>query len=277
MSIADRGLWIIERNWQQPLSLEGIAKACGVSRSHLAYAFGTATGLSVMKYLRGRRLSEAARQLADGAPDILSLALEAGYSSHEAFTRAFRDQFATTPESVRDSHSLNGIALVEPLKLQETGEGQVAAPYVAGEDTVLIVGLAQQCSFETTLRIPAQWQRFMPFYAAIPAKLDRIPTGVSYASDDEGHFQYVCGAEVSRFGDTLSELIKLEIPPRTYAVFEHLGHVSGLTETYRTIWNQSLPALGRAVANAPILERHNPTFDPRTGEGDIKLWIPLAG
>jgi AraC family transcriptional regulator len=91
VSFPDKALWIIERNSTQPLTLDGIAAACGVSRSHLAHAFGTATGVSVMQYVRARRLSAAAQALAAGAPDILSIALETGYGSHEAFTRAFRE------------------------------------------------------------------------------------------------------------------------------------------------------------------------------------------
>jgi len=70
--------------------------------------------------------------------------------------------------------------------------------------------------------------------------------------------------------------VHLEIPPRQYAVFEHRGHVSTIYETYRSIWSEAMPATGRAVADAPVIERHNPTFDPRTGEGGLTLWIPLA-
>ena len=70
-----------------------------VSRSHLAHAFGTATGLSVMQYVRARCLSDAARVLAGGAPNILTVALDAGYNSHEAFTRAFRDRFEESPRA----------------------------------------------------------------------------------------------------------------------------------------------------------------------------------
>ena len=277
MSIAAKALFVIERNSRQALTLDGIAKACGVSRSHVAYAFGTATGLSVMKYLRSRRLTEAARSLAGGAPDILAVALDAGYGSHEAFTRAFREQFSTTPETVRDRGSLEGVALVTPLELRAAGCSRLEDPRFENEGIVRVVGLSELCSFKRVLTIPAQWQRFMSsYYAAIPAKLDRIPVGVSHGTDDEGQFQYVCGAEVSRLGDSPKELLKLEIPPRTYAVFEHRGHISTLTDTYFAIWNEALPALGRAVADAPVLERHNPTFDPRTGEGGVAVWIPLA-
>jgi len=53
---------------------------------------------SVMRYVRGRQLTEAARCLASGAPDILAIALEAGYGSHEAFTRAFAISSVSRPK-----------------------------------------------------------------------------------------------------------------------------------------------------------------------------------
>jgi len=276
MSIADKALWIIERNSQQPLSLDSIAQACGISRSHLAFAFGTATGLPVIKYLRARRLSQAARALAAGARDILAVALDNGYGSHEAFTRAFREQFAMTPEAVRDRASVDGLTLVAPLELKATGRLPLEPARLTEEGPVRVVGLSETCSFETTIKIPALWQRFMAYYAAIPAKLDQIPLGLSRATDDEGQFEYTCGVEVAHFGETPKGLERLELPPRRYAVFEHRVHISSLTDTYFAIWNEALPSLGRTLADAPVLERHNPEFNPGTGEGGVALWVPLA-
>jgi AraC family transcriptional regulator len=275
-SLPDKALWIIERNSTQPLTLDGIAAACGVSRSHLAHAFGTATGLSVMQYVRGRRLTAAAQALAAGAPDILSIALDAGYGSHEAFTRAFRDRFEHTPESVRQRRSIDGLALVGPLELRAHPNARLDAPRVLDVQSMRVVGLAERCSFDTTITIPAQWQRFMEYHDAIPFKRGDIPIGVNCSADDDGQFLYMCGAEVHRFGKHSRELLHLEIPPRQYAVFEHRGHVSTIYETYRCIWNQAMPATGHVVADAPIIERHNPAFNPRTGEGGLTLWIPLA-
>jgi AraC family transcriptional regulator len=276
VSLPDKALWIIERNSTQPLTLDGIAAACGVSRSHLAHAFGTATGLSVMQYVRARRLSTAALALAAGAPDILSIALEAGYGSHEAFTRAFRDRFQQTPESVRERRSVDGLGLVGPLELRPHADVRLDPPRVVDGQTVRVVGLAERCSFDTTITIPAQWQRFMECYDAIPYKCDQIPIGVSDSPDDDGQFQYMCGAEVHRFGERSPQLLHLEIRSRQYAVFAHRGHVSTIYETYRSIWNEAMPATGRSVADAPVIERHNPAFDPSTGEGGLTLWIPLA-
>ena len=101
MNPAGKALWYIESHLAEALTLDDISDVAGISRFHMVRAFAAATGLSVMRYVRARRLSEAARALAGGAPAILALALEADYGSHEAFTRAFSEQFGVTPESVR--------------------------------------------------------------------------------------------------------------------------------------------------------------------------------
>src|SRR5208283_3428040 len=86
-------------------------------RYHLAHAFGESTGHSVMQYVRGRRLNAAAHRLANGAPDILDLALETGYESHEAFSRAFRAQFGATPEMVRRKARTEDLPMMEALRM----------------------------------------------------------------------------------------------------------------------------------------------------------------
>src|SRR5438477_12545997 len=93
MNPVGKALWYIESHFAGEISLDEIAKISGVSRFYLTRAFGEATGHSVMSYVRGRRLTAAARSLSNGASDILMVALDTGYGSHEAFTRAFRDQF----------------------------------------------------------------------------------------------------------------------------------------------------------------------------------------
>src|SRR6202034_2548984 len=111
---AQKALWYIESHLAEALTLDEIAGVAAISRFHLVRSFAAATGLPVMRYVRARRLTEAARALAGGAPDILNLALEADYGSHEAFTRAFRDHFGVTPEAGRASR-LDTIKLQGPI------------------------------------------------------------------------------------------------------------------------------------------------------------------
>src|SRR5215470_6020808 len=125
MSVTSRALWYIESHLSGDLSLEVVADAVGVSRFHLSRAFGTTVGCALASYVRARRLSEAARALACGAPDILALALESGYGSHEAFTRAFRQHFGLTPEQVRDGAPAT-LVLKEPLRMRDTHTATIA-------------------------------------------------------------------------------------------------------------------------------------------------------
>jgi AraC family transcriptional regulator len=276
MSVVAKALWIIERNSSGELNLPAVAEACGVSRSHLASAFGSTTGWPVMKYLRARRLTRAAENLARGAPDILAVALDTGYGSHEAFTRAFRDQFGVPPERVRERGSTEALALVPPLDLKAREQPVLAPPWVT-EATVRAVGLSGRHTFDTLIGIPIQWQTFMAtHHGHIPYRVDGIPIGIQKPPDDEGGFDYICAAEVTAFGDVPRDLQKIDLASRRYAVFEHRGHVSTLFDTYAAIWNEALDEHGWVPAQAPVIERHSPSFDPQTGEGGLSLWIPLA-
>src|SRR5712672_3909037 len=148
MNPAQKALWFIESHLADALSLDEIAGVGGISRFHMVRAFGAATGFPVMRYVRARRLSEAARALADGAPDILSLALDADYGSHEAFTRAFRDHFGITPEAVRSSTRLDNLRLQEPIVMDSTVIDNLQAPRFETGKAILVAGIGERCTYE---------------------------------------------------------------------------------------------------------------------------------
>jgi len=273
--LTTKALWIIERNLDRDLGLGELARACDVSRFHLAHAFGEATGRSVMEYIRGRRLTQAATALAAGATDILSVALDSGYGSHEAFTRAFRSQFGVTPEQVRNAGSLTGLDLVAAVAPDDELDRPLGAPSIETPGELRFVGLSEPFGYGEVAHIPAQWQRFMAdYYGRIENRSADIPVGVSTV-DEAGQLVYVCAVEVSQFGVSPKELVRLTLAPATYAVFDHPEHVSTLHRTYTAIWNEWFEANGRSPAEAPGFERHNPTFDPRTGEGGVTIWVPI--
>ena len=270
-----KALWYIESHFGNEITLEDVATVAGVSRYHMTRAFADVTGHSLMRYVRGRRLTEAARALADGATDILSVALDAGYGSHEAFTRAFRDWFGLTPEAVRQEGNLHGITPLEPIKMEETVSA--SAPPVRFENgkVLLIGGIVQRYTCETSAGIPSQWQRFMPHIGNIPGQIDQVAFGVRWNGDEEGSFDYLCGIEVSDFSRVPAELAHLRIPAQKYAVFSHREHISTIRSTWVTIWNTWLPGSGHELIDAPDFERYGPEFDPRTGTGGFEIWLPI--
>lgn len=270
-----KALWFIESHLADEISLEGIAEAVGVSRFHLSRAFGVATGHSIMRYVRGRRLTEAARALANGAPDILSVALEAGYGSHEAFTRAFHDQLGLTPELVRARQHLNNLQLVEPIKMTEARLVDLAPPRLETGRPLLIAGLGERFTCETSLGIPALWQRFAPHIGAVPGQVGKVAYGVCGNSDGAGSFDYIAGVEVAGLSELPAGFRHIQLPARRYVVFTHQDHVSTFRNAVHTIWSHWLPQSGHEVAQAPDFERYDERFDPHTGLGGVEIWVPI--
>ena len=275
MNPVGKALWYVESHFAGEITLEEIAAAAGVSRFYLTRAFGEATGRSIMRHVRGRRLSEAARSLAAGASDILSVALDAGYGSHEAFTRAFRDHFGETPEAVRARRALTNLNLVEPIKMDETLLTTLAPPRFEQGKALLVAGLGERYTWETSKGIPSQWQRFQSYLSNIPGQVGSVAYGVCCNGDDHGNYDYIAAVEVASFSELPAEFARLRIPERRYAVFAHKEHVSTIRRTIATIWNRWVPESGHEVADAPSFERYGEDFDPSRGTGPIEIWVPL--
>jgi AraC family transcriptional regulator len=275
MNPAQKALWYIESHLAEPLTLDDVAGVAGVSRFHLVRAFAAATGFSVMRYVRARRLSMAAQALAAGAPDILTLALDADYSSHEAFTRAFRDHFGVTPEAVRAGACLDRLKLQEPIVMDSTLLDNLKPPRFETGKPLLVAGIGERYSCEGGAAIPGQWQQFHHSLDRIPARVGKVAYGVCCNGDDAGNFDYIAGAEVADFSDLPREFAHVRIPAQKYAVFTHAEHISTIRRTVNTIWNHWLPASGMKAADAPSFERYDETFDPSTGNGGLEIWVPV--
>jgi len=275
MTTIQKALWFIESHFAGEITLDDVAKAGGVSRFHVTRAFDAATGRSIMRYVRGRRLSEAAKALSDGAPDILSVALDAGYGSHEAFTRAFRDQFGVTPEAIRAQGHLGKIELVEPINMNETLLIKLEPPRLMNGKRLLISGIGERYSCETSAGIPSQWQRFLPHLADVPRQVSGTAYGVRCNSDDMGNFDYVCGVEVTDFSRLPADWSRVRIPEQRYAVFSQHAHISIIRSAWNSIWNKWLPESEYEVADAPDFERYGENFNSATGMGGFEIWVPI--
>lgn len=270
-----KAIWYIESHSGREMTLGDVANGVGVSQYHLSRAFALATGHSIMRYLRGRRLSQAARRLAQGAPDILELALDAGYGSHEAFTRAFGEQFGVTPEAVRTQAHLKNIELVEAIKMDESLLTHLDPPRLEQGKTMLVAGLGERYTAETSANIALQWQRFVPHLGHITGQVGRTAYGVLCNGDNAGNIEYISGVEVSDFSRLPKEWSRIRIPPQKYAVFTQPDHISTVRRTFYTIWNKSLPESGLKPAEGPEFERYGEEFNSETGGGGFEIWIPV--
>ncbi len=276
MSVTSKAIWYVESHLDADVGVEAVAASVGVSRFHLSRAFSLSTGMPLAAYARARRLTVAAQALAAGAPDILTLALEAGYGSHEAFTRAFRQHFAMTPEQFRTRADEAAPLFQEPFSMQSTHPPvALPAPRIVSRDAILIFGMSITCSVAGDPNISRLWSRAVPHLCHIPGTVGNYTYGVCHNSDDAGSFDYTAGVEVSTFPNQPPEFTRLRIPPQTYAVFEHREHISSVVATWKAIFDTGLAAAGCKAADAPAFEAYGEQFDGMTGNGGLEIWIPV--
>ncbi len=275
---ASKALWHIETRLGDELTLDDIAQAAGVSRFHMARVFEVRMGQSVMGYVRARRLSLAALALAAGAPDILAVALDAGYGSHEAFTRAFSTAFGRTPEAVREAGSVKTLDLQEAILMTHTVIDTPSPHRLKPGRAMTIGGLAAACTPETAAAIPSLWQGFVQWLPDVPGRTGEAFTtyGVAYGQTDNS-FDYMAGVEVDARADLPDGFSRVALKPLTYAVFPHTGHISGIRSTWAAIWDKWLPDSGLNALPEPVFEKYGPNFNGMTGEGGFELWVPVEG
>ena len=100
-----RALTALHSRPAEPWSIEMLAHEAGLSRSALVRRFDRLLGVSPMRYLTTWRLHLAAKALRGEGVSIATTAEQSGYGSEEAFSRAFKRQFGSSPSAWRDLHT----------------------------------------------------------------------------------------------------------------------------------------------------------------------------
>jgi AraC-like DNA-binding protein len=91
----------IKDNISRDLTIEDIAKAAGYSKRHAARIFKELLGRTPLEYVRAVRLTDSARELLHTRENILDIAVNTLFDTHEGFIRAFSGEFGITPKKYR--------------------------------------------------------------------------------------------------------------------------------------------------------------------------------
>ncbi|HLV35808.1 MAG TPA: AraC family transcriptional regulator [Spirillospora sp.] len=106
----------IREHMDEPLHRDVLAQVAGFSVPHLHRIFTATTGESVASYVRRVRLERAGYKLRMGAVDITEVALAAGYDTHAAFSKAFRQHFGISPREFRQLDCRTATAILRKGK-----------------------------------------------------------------------------------------------------------------------------------------------------------------
>ena len=278
----------VEDNLDAPISARDIADVAGYSLYHFCRLFQAATGESVMSYVRKRRLSVAADALMSGSTErLIELALQVGFDSQAAFTRAFKAQFGVTPGRLRGSTRtwLPFRRLpIDAYELESLKENVSMKPRLISHDDIRIAYVSDKVSDQSDTDNNKDgtptWRRFRPLIDTVGCRIGEHTFGVVEVVDkDSGVFCYSAAVEISDDGTVKDPLMTKTLEGGRFAVFTHTlaSQAIGdeLKRTFRYIYGTWLPQSGEKLRAYYDLEYYDSRFNPRDLSGTVEIWVPI--
>jgi AraC family transcriptional regulator len=260
----------------EPLRLEAIASVAAFSPFHFHRIFRSWTGETLQDFIRHRRLDKAAGQLAHNpALTIQSIGLHCGFSSAEAFSRAFAQHFGMSPSAWR----AGGYRYWDPVL------GQVCD---AGADSGVEVRIRVEPVREVVyfrvagdyLRTCGQaWSRCLEW--AERHGLQEQPL-LGMALDDPqitppDRCRYDACVQLPEQWDARGERVsRKRIGGGVYACFDYAGSRAGVGEAWLSMLSEWLPNSGRALGEGPFFEFYRSGVCADSEAVAVELFMPLS-
>lgn len=272
----------IEQHLDAPLSVEAIAAHAHLSPYHFSRLFSARMGRGVMAHVRGRRLVRAAQRLADDpALRLVDLALDCGFDSQEAFTRAFARVFGVSPGRFRRGFSVTPIEGQYPMTMPDDVAVAVSRlPDLVTLDAFTIAGPSRRFDDGNKAEIPQLWSQLMGKLPLDGQAADWASYGLVWNVDrGEGSFDYLAGVGVAEGAALPAGFAAKHVAAATYVVFRitlNGGAVHPqIKRAMATIWGELVPASGLVVADAPDFERYDSEFAPTRKGAVIDFYLPV--
>jgi AraC family transcriptional regulator len=284
-----RAVDYIEDNLNGDLSTDSIAKVAGFSKWHFQMVFSSAVGDTLKEYIRKRRLTAALIDLGATDKRILDIALDAGFESQEAFSRAFKQMFGRNPGVCRREGTKSVMSLNKPritmAYLDHLYGGINMQPVFKTIDEKKVVGMGTK--FISTLSpdnnnqtlLPALWGKYVPRSYEIQSRLSPVDLGVCFDPGKEKSHPdecfYIAGTEVISTDEIPEGMMTMTVPAGRYAVFTHRGAIEKLPMTMKYIYGSWLPKSGEKLRDAPDLEVYDQRFSPGSDDSELDIYIPV--
>lgn len=218
----------MERNLAGEIDLEQAASYTGYSSTYFQRIFACIAQLTVMEYGRKRRLTLAGAELKNRDIQILDLAIKYGYTSADAFTKAFKGFHGVTPSMAREDHvKLNSFS---PIRFHISVEGSSEMKYrMEQRKAMRVIGIQRHfvAPGNDEHDVDVFWNEVMSngMYERLLALCDQEPYGVHGFMQvvDETHVDYMIGVVSKK--DTIEGTTEAMVPASLWAIFEQTGAI----------------------------------------------------
>lgn len=260
----------IEQNLTETLSIEKVAGKAALSPFYYQRIFGALCGMTVSEYIRARRMTQAAHDLAGSSGKVIDIALRYGYDSPDSFAKAFQRFHGITPSMAREPGAC--LRSFAPLHIKITLEGGNMLDYrIVEKAPFTIVGCKRRFSSETSYQeIPAFWDEWMQDTKGLTGTF-----GVCCDTDGKD-FDYWIADLYLPWKDVPTGCDTRQIPGSLWAEFTCKGPLPDSLQSVNTqIWSEWLPTLsGYELAGDYSIERYTmPEEDP--ADTISYIWVPL--
>ena len=215
----ERAIEYIENHLNENIGLRDVSRETGYSYYHMTRLFSSVLGESVGRYIKRRRLYGASERLIHSGQRVMDIALDSGFESSEAFSRAFKAVFGSSPSEYRRA----GLDLVVKAKKELTPEDvcHIAnnishSPEILFLEETKVAGIRGTTSISNN-RLPGLWEWFLRTHTELHAA-----TGVGYSicetqqtvytKEGDVAFSVMVGSPVNQF-DNLPKTLAVKIIP----------------------------------------------------------------
>lgn len=286
----------VEQHITEELDYQKLAQLAGCSAYNFQRMFSFIADLSLVEYVRRRRLTLAALELQQSGVKVIDLALKYGYDSPVSFARAFQAFHGVTPSEAKKSNV--SLRLFPPITFQITiqGVGEMNYRIVKTEPFQLlgIEGLISTVGDETYYASAGEmWNANhqsglyeklfadagavqLPIYDTMFTQaMCRIHGIMNYRKVDDTTYPYMQCSFVTPDSRTEGYTI-VEVPAATWAVFPaeipDWNMAEPMDRLYKRFYQEWLPASEFEKTDGPEMEMYGGT--PQ--KGYVELWMPVS-
>lgn len=269
------------------VELEEVASHAAFSAYHFHRVFLLVVGESFGCFMRKRRLTWAARALLMSKRGILEVALDAGYETQGAFSRAFKAQFAVTPGQFRRQNTAMALSSSGEVFINNLESGVFMQPELIYCDRFVAAGLQQDYPAPDFAGALTQWREFDVRSREIEGVetntqtkarrygLTMVPTVVRQAQQCSGVFTYLAAYEVGPDARIPQGMARVDIPPQTYAKYRYKGPISGFQSFILNVWMHYLPDSGLEAIASPEIEVYGAGFDLNSNTSEMDYLVAV--
>lgn len=268
----------IGKHLDDKLTLDQLSEVACFSKYHFHRLFTAYTGLSLQQYIRWLRLKRSAHQLiVDNNKSIIEIAINAGFESHEAYTRAFKKSCGLSPNEFRSQMSWQAWEK-PPYCLPKRGKSKMSVVIKTMKERRLAV-LEHRGD---PAKVGESVNKFINWNRAQPLNLKPKPgEAFGFAYDDPKttppeEYRFDLAITIPKHAKITGEIKEKHLPAGRYAVAVHKGSRDSISDTVYALYRDWLPTSGEELGDLPcIFSYYN--FEHEVAETELvtECWLFL--